>query len=230
MRAPAAVGRAGPAAGAGGGASGDRRRPGARVDVPASVARRWAVTLFVPALWIGFAEAVRRRFARPLQTLANLIASLRVGDFSARARVFNPEDPARAGGSGAEPAHGPAAPRTVGGDGGAALLRAVLSNLDVVVIALDHHERIQFANRAAEELLRVPADALAGAGGARAGAGRVAGRGDAGHGGAHLSRRQRPMGPAPGPLSAGRRAAPAAGAVRTWGACCGRRSARRGAG
>ena len=54
---------------------------------------RWSVTLLVPVLWIGFAEAVRRRFARPLQTLANLIASLRVGDFSARARVFNPVDP-----------------------------------------------------------------------------------------------------------------------------------------
>ena len=44
-----------------------------------------------------------------------------------------------------------------------ALLRAVLANLDVVVIALDQEEHIQFANRAAEELLGVAADGLAGA-------------------------------------------------------------------
>jgi len=124
---------------------------------------RWTITLFVPVLWIGFAEAVRRRFARPLQTLANLIASLRVGDFSARARVFNPEDPLGLASLELNLLTDQMRHVRLGEMEAAALLRAVLSNLDVVVIALDHRERIQFANRAAEALLGVPADALAGA-------------------------------------------------------------------
>ena len=59
--------------------------------LPAGPVLRWMLTLFIPLVWIGCAEAVRRRFARPLQTLANLIAAVRVGDYSTRARLrFNP--------------------------------------------------------------------------------------------------------------------------------------------
>jgi two-component system nitrogen regulation sensor histidine kinase NtrY len=125
---------------------------------------RWTLTLLVPVLWLGCAEAARRRFARPLQTLANLIASLRVGDYSTRARVFDPHDPLGLASLELNGLTDQLRHARLGEMEASALLRAVLSNLDVVVIALDHRERIQFANRAAEELLRVPADALAGAG------------------------------------------------------------------
>jgi two-component system, NtrC family, nitrogen regulation sensor histidine kinase NtrY len=124
---------------------------------------RWTVTLLVPLLWLGFAEAARRTFARPLQTLANLIAAVRVGDYSTRARVWDPDDPVGLASLELNQLTDQLRHARLGGMEAAALLRAVLSNLDVVVIALDHREHIQFANRAAEELLGVPADALAGA-------------------------------------------------------------------
>jgi two-component system nitrogen regulation sensor histidine kinase NtrY len=131
--------------------------------LPAPPLVRWTVTVFVPVLWIGFAEAARRRFARPLQTLANLIAAVRVGDYSTRARIFDPSDPLGLASLELNGLTDRLRDTRLGGMEAAALLQAVLSNLDVVVIALDHHERIQFANRAAAELLGVPADALAGA-------------------------------------------------------------------
>ncbi len=124
---------------------------------------RWTVTLLVPLLWLGFAEAARRTFARPLQTLANLIAAVRVGDYSTRARVWDPDDPVGLASLELNQLTDQLRHARLGGMEAAALLRAVLSNLDVVVIALDHREHIQFANRAAEELLGVPAGALAGA-------------------------------------------------------------------
>ncbi|HLM67143.1 MAG TPA: ATP-binding protein [Longimicrobium sp.] len=131
--------------------------------LPAPPTVRWAVTLLVPPLWLACAESARRRFVRPLQTLANLIASLRVGDFSTRARVFDPEDPVGLASLELNQLTDQLRHLRLGEMEASALLRAVLGNLDVVVIALDHDERIQFANRAAEELLRLPADALAGA-------------------------------------------------------------------
>jgi nitrogen fixation/metabolism regulation signal transduction histidine kinase len=124
---------------------------------------RGLVVVLVPVLWLGFADAARRRFERPLQTLANLIAAVRVGDYSARARVNSVEDPVGLASLELNLLTDQLRHSRLGEMEAAALLRAVLSNLDVVVIALDHREHIQFANRAAEELLDVPAGALAGA-------------------------------------------------------------------
>ena len=41
-----------------------------------SAKTRWTLTLFIVGGSIGFAAAVRARVARPLQTLANLIAAV----------------------------------------------------------------------------------------------------------------------------------------------------------
>ena len=47
---------------------------------------QWTLTLLVLAGWLGFAFAVRERVAFPLRTVANLLAALREGDYSLRAR------------------------------------------------------------------------------------------------------------------------------------------------
>src|SRR5689334_5421336 len=53
---------------------------------PHDAKTRWTVTLAILAVWLGFALAVRDTVARPLQTLANMQAALREGDFSMRMR------------------------------------------------------------------------------------------------------------------------------------------------
>src|SRR5437879_7681402 len=53
---------------------------------PHEARTRWTATITVLMVWLGFAMAVRNAVARPLQTLANMQAALREGDFSMRMR------------------------------------------------------------------------------------------------------------------------------------------------
>ena len=45
------------------------------------------------ALWVVLTLLLRERIVRPLQTLSNMLAGLREGDFSIRARVGDADDP-----------------------------------------------------------------------------------------------------------------------------------------
>src|SRR5262245_9525272 len=51
-----------------------------------SLKLRWTVTLIAVFLWGWLAAQLRDRVVRPFQTLSNLLAALREGDFSLRAR------------------------------------------------------------------------------------------------------------------------------------------------
>ncbi len=53
---------------------------------------QWTLTVFILALWLGMAAAVRRRVVFPLQTVANLLQASREGDFSLRARSAVADD------------------------------------------------------------------------------------------------------------------------------------------
>src|SRR4051812_44150111 len=53
---------------------------------------RWTLGLFIVGGWAGFAFALRERVTRPLQTLSNMLAALREGDFSMRIRGAKRED------------------------------------------------------------------------------------------------------------------------------------------
>ena len=53
---------------------------------------RWTLTLFVVLCWLSFALATRERVVRPLQTISNMLAALREGDFSTRARGARDSD------------------------------------------------------------------------------------------------------------------------------------------
>lgn len=138
---------------------------------PASETTRWTLSLLVPVLWVGFAEAARRRFAWPIQTLANLIAALRAGDFTTRVTSAGPDDPLGLARLELNRLADRLSHLRLDELEAGALLRAVLSNLDVSVIAVDHEGTVQFANRAAESLLGRRAGTLAGVRAADAGLG-----------------------------------------------------------
>lgn len=53
---------------------------------------RWTLTIFVALCWLSFAFATRERVVRPLQTISNMLAALREGDFSTRARGARDSD------------------------------------------------------------------------------------------------------------------------------------------
>src|SRR5262245_10965305 len=52
----------------------------------------WTLTVLMVGLWCGFALAVRRRVVFPLQTVSNLLAALREGDYSIRGRHSGEDD------------------------------------------------------------------------------------------------------------------------------------------
>jgi len=114
---------------------------------------RWFSTVGLPLLTISAAAATERTFRRPAQTLANVLAAMRVGDFSIRSRAAHPDDPLGLALIEANALADRLRAARLGGMEAAALLRAVLEEIEVAIIAVDSHDRIQFLNRSAEELL-----------------------------------------------------------------------------
>lgn len=123
---------------------------------------RWTLTVLILCFWWGFAFALRERVVRPLQTLSNILAALREGDYSLRARG------ARGGDSlGEVMLEANALGETfrnqrLGALEATALLRKVIEEIDVAVFAFDLDGRLQLVNRAGERLLAQPAERLLG--------------------------------------------------------------------
>jgi two-component system nitrogen regulation sensor histidine kinase NtrY len=122
---------------------------------------KWTLSAAVLGAWLSGLAMLRARIVRPLQTLANLIEAIRVGDFSLRGHgasrrdamgevlweVNALADALRGQHLAALEAH--------------ALVNAVLEQIDVGIFAFDADKRLRLVNRAAEELLGKPRDQLA---------------------------------------------------------------------
>src|SRR5258708_11063026 len=123
---------------------------------------QWTADLLVLGLWLGFAFAVQGGVVRPLRIISNLLAALREEDFSFRARETAGEDAlARAMTEVNAPAD-PLREQRLGALEAIALLRTVMSEIEVAVFSFDGEERLQLANRAAARLLGRPPEQLLG--------------------------------------------------------------------
>src|SRR5688572_6625518 len=114
---------------------------------------RWTLTaLIFVFVWAGLAALMHRaRF--PLQTLGNLVAAMREGDFSTRARSGGSAD---AMGELASEINALAAHlrgQRLDSMEAAALLRAVMAEIDVALFAFDPEQRLILINRAGEKVL-----------------------------------------------------------------------------
>ncbi|MFB3904069.1 MAG: PAS domain-containing sensor histidine kinase [Acidobacteriota bacterium] len=114
---------------------------------------QWTLTLVLAGCWLGLAAAVFNRVVYPLQTLSNLLAALREGDYSIRGRRGRVDDAL------GEVFHEVnllgmtlRGQRLSALEAGA-LLRAVMTEIDVAVLAFDGEQRLKLANRAGERLL-----------------------------------------------------------------------------
>jgi nitrogen fixation/metabolism regulation signal transduction histidine kinase len=120
------------------------------------------LTLFILAVWLGFAFALRERVVRPLQTLSNLLAALREGDYSIRARGANHTDALGEVMVEVNALGETLREQRLGAMEATALLRTVMAKIDVAVFAFDPDERLRLVNRAGERLLAQPAERLLG--------------------------------------------------------------------
>src|SRR5436190_5899126 len=116
------------------------------------------VTTFtaVVAVWLGAALFAQRHVARPLQTISNLLAALREGDFSIRARTGGGGDPLEHVMFEINTLADTLRGQRLGAHEATALLHAVMAEIDVAVFAFDGRQRLVLANRYGSRLLGLP--------------------------------------------------------------------------
>ena len=162
---------------------------------------RLTFSLLAVGAWLVGAALLRERVVRPLQTISNLLAALREGDYSIRAR-----------GAGSDDALGlallevNALSETLRGQRlreleATALLRRVIEEIDVAVFAFDGNRRLRLVNRGGERLLGQPAERLLGRQAEAVGLGQVE---RCGHNAILASRPARWTPPSPAARAAGR--------------------------
>src|SRR5438128_5006522 len=123
---------------------------------------QWTLTILIVGCMTAFIWSTREHAVRPLQTLSNLLAALREGDYSIRARG------AREGTALGEvllevnSLGETLRVQRLGAFEATALLRTIMGEIDVAVFTFDPERRLRLVNRAGETLLGQPMDKLLG--------------------------------------------------------------------
>jgi two-component system nitrogen regulation sensor histidine kinase NtrY len=123
---------------------------------------QWTAGLVVIGGWVITTLVLRERVVRPLQTLSNMLAALREGDYSIRARGADREDALGLAFLESNLLGETLRTQRLGAMEATALLRTVMSEIDVAVFAFDDEDRVRLVNRAGERLLAQPGERLLG--------------------------------------------------------------------
>src|ERR687893_714173 len=121
-----------------------------------------AATLLVVGVWLGGAALLRDKVARPLQTISNLLAALREGDYSIRARGASPSHALGLALLEVNALRDTLRSQRLRALEATALLRRVMEEIDVAVFAFDGEHRLRLVNRGGERLLAQPSERLLG--------------------------------------------------------------------
>src|SRR5438876_2815314 len=123
---------------------------------------QWTLTVVIAGVWLGFAFSLRERIVRPLQTLSNILAALREEDYSIRARGARRDEALGEVMIEVNALGDTLKEQRLGALEATALLRKVMEEIDVAVLAFDGEQRLQLVNRAAERLLAQPSERILG--------------------------------------------------------------------
>ncbi len=113
---------------------------------------QWTLSTAIAAGWLGFAIALRERVVRSLQTLSNMLAALHRGDYSMRARTTGARDSLGLAMSEANTLGETLRRQRLGALEATALLRKVMEEIDVAVLAFDDHGTLKLVNKGGERL------------------------------------------------------------------------------
>src|SRR5436309_11300454 len=125
-----------------------------RDDYSAKV--QWTLGLLVLGSWLITAIVLRERVVRPLQTLSNMLAALREGDYSIRARGAERDDALGLAYLEANLLGETLRTQRLGAMEATALLRTVMAEIDVAVFAFDVGGHLRLVNRAGVRLVGQP--------------------------------------------------------------------------
>src|SRR6202140_2446364 len=123
---------------------------------------QWTLTLLIAGFGLGFLLSAREHVIRPLQTMTNLLAALREGDYSIRARGARADDALGEALLEINALGETLRLQRLGAFEATALLRTIMAEIDVAVFTFDPERRLRLVNRAGEDLLGQPMDKLLG--------------------------------------------------------------------
>jgi two-component system nitrogen regulation sensor histidine kinase NtrY len=123
---------------------------------------QWALTVAVLGVWLGLVTGIRHRVVFPLQTLSNLLAALREGDYSIRGSYGHSNDALGEVTREVNALAQTLREQRLDALEATALLRKVMEEIDVAVFSFDGERKLQLVNRAGQRLLKTPAERLLG--------------------------------------------------------------------
>jgi two-component system, NtrC family, nitrogen regulation sensor histidine kinase NtrY len=123
---------------------------------------QWTLTVVIVTIWLGLVSELRQRVVFPLQTLSNLLAALREGDYSIRGRDARNSDALAEVMREVNTLGQTLRDQRMGAVEATALLRKVMEEIDVAVFAFDGEHKVVLVNRAGERLLNMPSERLIG--------------------------------------------------------------------
>lgn len=123
---------------------------------------QWTLTLAIAGFAFGYIASVREHVVRPWQTLANLLAALREGDYSIRARGARENDALGEALLEVNELGETLRRQRLGAFEATALLRTIMAEIDVAVFTFDPERKLRLINRAGEILLKKSMDKLLG--------------------------------------------------------------------
>ena len=130
--------------------------------LPLSSGLRTTLVAGIAIMALATLAALHEAVVRPLQTLGNLTGALREGDFSFRARTDGSQDPLNLAFVELNALAAVLREERLEALEATALLRKVLAEIDVAVLAFDAERRLRLTNRAGERLLGMPSERLIG--------------------------------------------------------------------
>ncbi len=122
----------------------------------------WTLGLLIGGTWLALAFMLRERIVRPLQTISNMLAALREGDFSLRGRRAGVDDALGLAMLETNLLGDTLKAQRLGALEATALLRTVMGTIDVAIFAFDDGGALRLVNRAGERLLDQPRERLLG--------------------------------------------------------------------
>src|SRR5213594_3703534 len=123
---------------------------------------QWTLAIVILTVAAGFISAARDHVVHPLQTMSNLLAALREGDYSIRARGARADDALGEVLLEVNTLGETLRVQRLGAFEATALLRTIMGEIDVAVFTFDPDRRLRLVNRAGEALLGQPMDKLLG--------------------------------------------------------------------
>src|SRR3982750_2360695 len=123
---------------------------------------QWTLTIIILGCFGGFIGSAREHIIRPLQTMTNLLAALREGDYSIRARGARENDALGEVLLEINSLGETLRVQRLGAFEATALLRTIMAEIDVAVFTFDPELRLRLVNRAGEHLLGKPIAKLLG--------------------------------------------------------------------